>query len=152
MNCTVRNRTRDKQWKEYAPLFETIMQATLDELQKTEDYAISVILVKKRKIHEVNRDYRGIDRPTDVITFAALEGELFAMEDQIELGDIFINVDAVVSQAEEYGHSQKREIGFLFVHGLLHCFGYDHMNEEEEKEMTALQKKILDPIVSREES
>jgi probable rRNA maturation factor len=152
MNCTVRNRTRDKQWKEYAPLFETIMQATLDELQKTEDYAISVILVKKRKIHEVNRDYRGIDRPTDVITFAALEGELFAMEDQIELGDIFINVDAVVSQAEEYGHSQKREIGFLFVHGLLHCFGYDHMTEEEEKEMTALQKKILDPIVSREEA
>ena len=151
MNCTVRNRTRDKHWKQYAPLFETIMQATLDELEKKEEYAISIILVKKRKIHEINRDYRGIDRPTDVITFAAMEGELFAMEDEIELGDIFINVDAVVAQAEEYGHSQKREIGFLFVHGLLHCFGYDHMTEEEEKEMTELQKKILDPIVSREE-
>ena len=151
MNCTVRNRTRDKQWKQYAPLFETIMQATLDELEKKEEYAISIILVKKRKIHEINRDYRGIDRPTDVITFAAMEGELYAMEDEIELGDIFINVDAVVAQAEEYRHSQKREIGFLFVHGLLHCFGYDHMNEEEEKEMTELQKKILDPIVSREE-
>ena len=95
--------------------------------------------------------YRGIDRPTDVITFAAMEGEVFGMEEEIELGDIFINVDAVVDQAKEYGHSQRREIGFLFVHGLLHCFGYDHMTEEDEKEMTALQKQILDPIVSRED-
>ena len=127
------------------------MEETLKTLEKTEEYAVSVILVKKRKIHEINRDYRAIDRPTDVITFAAMEGEVFGMEDEIELGDIFINVDAVVSQAQEYGHSQKREIGFLFVHGLLHCFGYDHMNPEDEQEMTALQKQILDPIVSREE-
>ncbi|MBQ7890346.1 MAG: rRNA maturation RNase YbeY [Erysipelotrichaceae bacterium] len=152
MNCTVRNKTRDKQWKQYAPLFETIMSETLKTLKKTEEYAISIILVKKRKIHEINRDYRGIDRPTDVITFAAMEGEVFGMEDEIELGDIFINVDAVVDQAKEYGHSEKREIGFLFVHGLLHCFGYDHMNEEDEKEMTDLQKLILDPIVSRDEA
>ena len=152
MNCTVRNKTRDKQWKQYAPLFETIMSETLKTLKKTEEYAISIILVKNRKIHEINRDYRGIDRPTDVITFAAMEGEVFGMEDEIELGDIFINVDAVVDQAKEYGHSEKREIGFLFVHGLLHCFGYDHMNEEDEKEMTDLQKLILDPIVSRDEA
>ncbi|MBP3399671.1 MAG: rRNA maturation RNase YbeY [Erysipelotrichaceae bacterium] len=152
MNCTVRNKTRDKQWKQYAPLFETIMSETLKTLKKTEEYAISIILVKKSKIHEINRDYRGIDRPTDVITFAAMEGEVFGMEDEIELGDIFINVDAVVDQAKEYGHSEKREIGFLFVHGLLHCFGYDHMNEEDEKEMTDLQKLILDPIVSRDEA
>ena len=151
MNCAVRNRTRDKQWKVYAPLFEQIMSETCQTLKKTEDYAVSVILVKKRKIHEINREYRGIDRPTDVITFAAMEGEVFGVEEEIELGDIFINVDAVVSQAEEYGHSQKREIGFLFVHGLLHCFGYDHMTAEDEKEMTGLQKLILDPIVSREE-
>ncbi len=152
MNCTVRNRTRDKQWKQYAGLFETIMEKTLEHLEKKEEYAISVILVKKRKIHEINRDYRGIDRPTDVITFAAMEGEVFEMDDEIELGDIFINVDAVVEQAKEYGHSEKREIGFLFVHGLLHCFGYDHMNAQQEKEMTELQKLILDPIVSREEA
>lgn len=152
MNCTVRNRTRDKQWKQYAELFEKIMEETLATLEKTEEYAISVILVKKRKIHEINRDYRGIDRPTDVITFAAMEGEVFGMEEEIELGDIFINVDAVVEQAKEYGHSEKREIGFLFVHGLLHCFGYDHMNPEQEKEMTELQKLILDPIVSRTEA
>lgn len=152
MNCTVRNRTRDKQWKKYAELFETIMEETLKKLEKKDDYAISVILVKKRKIHEINRDYRGIDRPTDVITFAAMEGEVFGMEDEIELGDIFINVDAVVDQAKEYGHSEKREIGFLFVHGLLHCFGYDHMNAQQEQEMTELQKLILDPIVSREEA
>lgn len=152
MNCTVRNRTRDRQWRQYAELFEKIMEETLTKLEKTEEYAISVILVKKRKIHEINRDYRGIDRPTDVITFAAMEGEVFGMEEEIELGDIFINVDAVVEQAKEYGHSEKREIGFLFVHGLLHCFGYDHMNPLEEKEMTDLQKQILDPIVSRNEA
>ena len=152
MNCTVRNRTRDRQWRQYAELFEKIMEETLTTLEKTEEYAISVILVKKRKIHEINRDYRGIDRPTDVITFAAMEGEVFGMEEEIELGDIFINVDAVVEQAKEYGHSEKREIGFLFVHGLLHCFGYDHMNPLEEKEMTDLQKQILDPIVSRNEA
>ena len=152
MNCTVRNRTRDKQWREYAPLFETIMQATLDELGKKEEYAISVILVKKRKIHEINRDYRGIDHPTDVITFAAMEGELFAMEDEIELGDIFINVDAVVAQAEEYGHSIKREMAFLFTHGLLHLLGYDHMEENDEKEMFALQNEILNGLgITREE-
>ena len=97
MNCTVRNRTRDRQWRQYAELFEKIMEETLTTLEKTEEYAISVILVKKRKIHEINRDYRGIDRPTDVITFAAMEGEVFGMEEEIELGDIFINVDAVPS-------------------------------------------------------
>ena len=149
MNCVFRNNTREKRWKEYYPLFEEIALKTEKRCDIAKPSNVSVILVKKKRIHQINRDYRGIDRPTDVITFAANEGEVFDFEEEIELGDIFINVEAVIEQAAEYGHSEKREIGFLFVHGLLHCLGYDHMSPEEEKEMFDLQKEILDPIVSR---
>lgn len=149
MDCIFRNKTRDAAWKQYYPLFEEIAKATEKRCELMKPACVSVILVKKRKIHEINRDYRGIDRPTDVITFAASEGEVFDFEEEMELGDIFINVDAVVEQAKEYGHSEQREIGFLFVHGLLHTLGYDHMNPQDEEEMFALQREILDPIVSR---
>lgn len=149
MDCVFKNNTREKRWKEYYPLFEEIAAKTAERCELKKPASVSVILVKKKRIHQINRDYRGIDRPTDVITFAACEGEVFDFEEEIELGDIFINVEAVIEQAKEYGHSEKREIGFLFVHGLLHTLGYDHMNEEEEKEMFDLQKEILDPIVSR---
>lgn len=149
MDCVFRNLTRDSQWKQYYPLLEEIAAATEKRCGLEKRAAVSVILVKKRKIHTINRDYRGIDRPTDVITFAANEGEVFDFDEELELGDIFINVDAVVQQAAEYGHSEKREIGFLFVHGLLHTLGYDHMQPEEERIMFDLQKEILDPIVSR---
>lgn len=149
MNCVFKNRTRDCQWKEYFPLFELIAAATEKRCVLSKEASVSVILVKRRRIQEINREYRGIDRPTDVITFAAIEGEVFDFEEELELGDIFINVDAVIAQAEEYGHSVQREVGFLFIHGLLHCLGYDHQNPMEEKAMFDLQKEILDPIVSR---
>ena len=70
-------------------------------------------------------------------------------EETKDLGDLFINIDYARRQAREYGHSEAREFGFLFTHGLLHCLGYDHMTPEEEKEMFALQDRILDPLVSR---
>lgn len=149
MNCVFKNKTKDASWKQFYPLLEEIAAAVERHCQIEKPASVSVILVKKKKIHEINRQYRHIDRPTDVITFAAGEGETFDFEEELELGDIFINVDAVVEQAEEYGHSVKREIGFLFVHGLLHCLGYDHMSAEEEKQMFDLQRTILDPIVTR---
>ncbi len=149
MNCVFKNKTRDSSWKQYYPLMNEIADAVEQQCQIEKKACVSVILVKKKRIHEINRQYRHLDRPTDVITFAASEGEVFDFDEEWELGDIFINVDAVVAQAKEYGHSEKREIGFLFVHGLLHCLGYDHMEEAEEQEMFALQRKILDPIVSR---
>ena len=149
MNCVFKNKTRDSSWKQYYPLMNEIADAVEQQCQIEKNACVSVILVKKKRIHEINRQYRHLDRPTDVITFAASEGEVFDFGEEWELGDIFINVDAVVAQAKEYGHSEKREIGFLFVHGLLHCLGYDHMKEAEEQEMFALQRKILDPIVSR---
>ena len=95
-------------------------------------------------IKRINREYRNIDKVTDVISFALLDsGEDAEYEDEIELGDIFINRDRVYAQAAEYGHSTKREFVFLFVHGLLHLLGYDHMEKEDERKMFALQKKIV---------
>ena len=130
--------------------FETIAARTEDVLDLKKDYEISVTIVRSRTIHKINYEYRGIDRPTDVISFAAREGGMPAVEEaEKDLGDLFINLDYMKRQAREYGHSEKRELGFLFVHGLLHCLGYDHMNEEDEKVMFSLQQEILDPIADR---
>ena len=134
----------------YEPLFEKIAERTKKVLKLKKEYQLSVTFVRSRTIHTINRDYRGIDRPTDVITFAAMDdSEFFTEEEEADLGDIFINIDYAKRQAREYGHSYEREICFLFTHGLLHCLGYDHMNEEDEKVMFDLQKKILDPLVAR---
>ena len=110
------------------------------------DYDVSIILVDACEIHNINKTYRNIDRPTDVISFALKdsEDEMMLEEIEAELGDIFISVDAVCEQVKEYGHSECREISFLCTHGLLHLLGYDHMNDEDEKEMFALQDVILD--------
>lgn len=150
ITCRCINNTKEKGWLKYKDKFEQIADKTLKTLNKSEDYAVSVIFVKDKRIHRINRDYRNIDRVTDVITFAAMEGEeMDAFEDEIELGDIFINVQAAQRQAEEYGHTLEREICFLFTHGLLHCFGYDHMTKEDETVMFGYQKEILDELISR---
>ncbi|MFH6683235.1 rRNA maturation RNase YbeY [Bacillus amyloliquefaciens] len=110
---------------------------------------VSVTIVTNNEIREINRDYRGKDTPTDVISFA-LEEE---GEDEVEivgadmppvLGDIIISADRTKEQAEEYSHSFMRELGFLAVHGFLHLLGYDHMTKEEEEEMFSKQKDLLD--------
>ena len=108
------------------------------------DKYFNIIFVDNDKIQQINRDYRGIDRVTDVITFALMENmdEVF-MEAIDELGDVFICINRAIEQASEYGHSIEREIGFLAVHGYLHLIGYDHNTKEEEKEMFALQEEIL---------
>ncbi|MEC3797578.1 rRNA maturation RNase YbeY [Bacillus velezensis] len=120
------------------------------EKEGVQDQAeVSVTIVTNEEIRELNRDYRGKDTPTDVISFA-LEEE---GEDEVEivgadmppvLGDIIISADRTKEQAEEYGHSFMRELGFLAVHGFLHLLGYDHMTKEEEEEMFSKQKDLLD--------
>ena len=107
------------------------------------DASFSIIIVDNEKIHEINKTYRGIDRPTDVISFALEEDENYEVKERL-LGDIYISIDKVYEQAKEYNHSVKRELFFLVTHGFLHLLGYDHMTEEEEKEMFSLQEKILD--------
>lgn len=103
----------------------------------------NVIIVDNDSIHKINKEYRGIDRPTDVITFALEDNKQINMPEVRVLGDIYISYDKVISQAKEYNHSIKREICFLAVHGFLHLLGYDHMEKEEEKVMFARQELIL---------
>ena len=94
-------------------------------------------------MQEINKEYRGIDRPTDVISFALEDSEGVELENYRILGDIYISIDKVKEQAKEYGHSEKRELAFLTVHGFLHLLGYDHMEKEEEKIMFGKQEEIL---------
>ncbi|GEP78536.1 rRNA maturation RNase YbeY [Staphylococcus carnosus] len=115
--------------------------------EKIEDDAeLSVTFVNKQEIQEINRDYRNKDKVTDIISFALEEDEpdIEGLDMPRVLGDIIICADVAKEQAEEYGHSFERELGFLALHGFLHLLGYDHMNEADEKEMFGRQKLILD--------
>lgn len=125
---------------EFAAKFENI------DLDNTE---MSLSFVDKNEIQEINRDYRGKDVPTDVISFALNdetdEVEILGLEEDINtLGDVIICVEIAKEQAQEYNHSFDREIGFLAVHGLLHLLGYDHMEEADEKIMFSKQEEILE--------
>lgn len=132
--------------KKYDYLLETynkINEQVIRVLGLQDDYDVSVTLVDNKKIHEINKDYRNIDKVTDVISF---ENDLelsFGADEPTDLGDIFISIDKALAQAKEYEHSIERELVFLYVHGLLHCFGYDHLNQDDEQEMFNLQEVIL---------
>ncbi|MEQ3474839.1 rRNA maturation RNase YbeY [Enterococcus cecorum] len=124
-----------------------------DYLKLSSDTEMSVTFMNNAEIREINRDYRNKDQATDVISFALEdegEGELAIIFDEDEafdlprnIGDIMISVERAKEQAQEYGHSIDRELGFLAVHGFLHLNGYDHMTPEDEKEMFTLQEDIL---------
>ena len=149
MYITIYNRT-NQDVNTFQDLFDTIAASAEKRLDLPQDYELIVTFVRSRTIHTINKDYRGIDRPTDVISFAIrddMDDEM--MEGMNDLGDIFINIEYAAKQARQYGHSYDREIAFLFTHGMLHCLGYDHMKPEEEKVMFALQDEILDPIIDR---
>ncbi len=103
---------------------------------------MNIIFVNDEEIHKINKDYRNIDRVTDVISFALNDEKDFLIKTE-ELGDIFICIDQAKRQAEDYGHSLDRELGFLSVHGYLHLHGYDHMNKEDEEIMFKKQDEIL---------
>ena len=111
---------------------------------KLDNIICNVIIVDNKKIHEINKEYRNIDRETDVISFA-LEDDKEINDSPIRvLGDIYISIDQAKDQAKEYGHSLKRELCFLTTHGFLHLLGYDHMKKEDEEIMFPLQEKILE--------
>lgn len=111
---------------------------------KLEKCEFNIIIVDNERIHEINKEYRGIDRETDVISFALEDNMDVQYIDFRLLGDIYISIDKCYMQASEYGHSREREICFLATHGILHLLGYDHMEPEDEKEMFDLQNKLLD--------
>lgn len=125
---------------------EKLLQFAADEEGIEEDAEVAVSFVSEAEIQSINKDYRDKDSVTDVISFALEEGEDedFEMPDAPRvLGDIIICVKRAKEQAEEYGHSFERELGFLTVHGLLHLLGYDHMNEADEKKMFGRQDELL---------
>lgn len=128
-------------YNDYEYLYD-VLDHTLKN-QKVDNAIFSVIFVEDEEIHAMNRDYRGVDRVTDVISFAFEDNNDLVYNEIRMLGDIYICIPQMKRQAESYDHSEKRELSFLAVHGLLHLLGYDHMNEEDEKVMFALQELIL---------
>lgn len=133
--------------KFYSEELEALIHRVLEkgaELQKVpEDAEISVLICDGETIHELNRDYRHVDAPTDVLSFALNEGEDDIPEEEKALGDIVINLDRAVEQAREFGHSKEREMAYLSVHGFLHILGYDHYDPEEKKAMRKAEEDIL---------
>lgn len=135
-------------------LVSDLLQTAGKVLSLDDETEMSVTFVDNHEIQEINRDFRHKDMPTDVISFAIEdegEGEpdiVFPDGESLDipqdLGDIFISIDRAHEQAEEYGHTYERELGFLAVHGFLHLNGFDHMTPEDEEEMFSLQRKILD--------
>ena len=138
---------------------ETI-EAALDYVECPYEAQLNLLLTMNEQIQELNSDFRGIDRPTDVLSFPLVEyeraGEFGFLEECCEcfepesgellLGDIVISKEKVFSQAEEYGHSIEREFAFLIAHSVLHLCGYDHMEEEERLLMERMQREILEKL------
>lgn len=108
-----------------------------------ENAIFNIIFVSNKEIHRINKEYRNIDRVTDVISFALEDNKDIVYDDFRLLGDIYIAIDVAYDQAEEYNHSSEREVCFLATHGLLHLLGYDHMKEEDEKVMFGKQEELL---------
>lgn len=122
--------------------------AKVSELYGLDRAELSVTLTDNQHIHIINRQYRGVDRPTDVISFALNESDEPEVQDaEVNiLGDIIISLERAAEQAKEYGHSYRREVAFLTVHGLLHLLGYDHMEEAERLEMEEEQRVVMEAL------
>ena len=138
----------DESLNNYEEIYGNLLKKTLKHLSLNFEPFISVTIVDNAYIHEINKTYRQIDRPTDVISFAFLDDnpkrdELFKSGQMVVLGEIYISYEKAQEQAISYGHSLDRELKFLFVHGLLHLLGYDHMKKEDEEIMFRLQDEIL---------
>lgn len=128
-------------YQDYDYLYKVI-DYTLQK-EKVTNGIFSIIFVDDEEIHQMNKEYRDVDRITDVISFAFEDNNDLMYNDIRMLGDIYICIPQMKRQATSYGHSEKRELSFLAVHGLLHLLGYDHMTPEDEKVMFTLQEMIL---------
>ena len=145
-----------------AELAQRVLQRALETQQDelppgTRDAYISLVLTDDAGIAALNRDYRGRDEPTDVLSFPQLDAVDDAMilppDAPVMLGDIVVSLPRAAQQAREYGHSLNREVAFLLVHGLLHLLGYDHLTPEESREMEARQEDILNSLgLTRDET
>lgn len=154
MKISIRNEQKKLEvTKELRNLIKNVLKKGISYMEFDDNVEISIMLVDNEEIHQLNKLHRDIDRPTDVLSFPMFEydedGEIdiaecdFGENGEILLGDIVISLERAKEQAQEYGHSFDREVGFLTAHSLLHLLGYDHMEKDEEKEMFSLQEEIL---------
>lgn len=159
MNINIVNELNIVYPSELNEIIENVINEALDYLDCPYECEVDVTIVNNDEIQVLNREQRGIDRPTDVLSFPMVDfevpGDLSLAEDNPEmyfnpdsgellLGDIIISMERAEKQAEEYGHSVKREIAFLTAHSMLHLFGYDHMTDDERIEMERMQEEILE--------
>ncbi len=122
----------------YGPFVEKVLKRTYKEMDVSRKRLLNVIFVTNEYMRELNRTYRGEDKVTDVLTFPS--------DTDDELGDVFIAIHVAYEQSRGYGHTFKRELAFLVVHGFLHAIGYDHDTEEKEHIMFSLQERILQKL------
>jgi probable rRNA maturation factor len=157
MRVQIRNNQKKfKVTKDIRDLVRLAVKTSLEYMDFPQKAEISVMFTDNDEIRELNREHRGIDRATDVLSFPLFEydeeGNIieeyldFSPTGEMVLGDIVISLERANEQAEEYGHSFQREIGFLTVHSMLHLFGFDHEQPEEEEEMFEYQREILDKM------
>ncbi len=143
MEIGIYNETKENLEEELKTV-RKVLEHGIEKLQ-LDEVIFNVIIVDNAYIHKLNKEYRHIDRETDVITFALEDDKTFNPEIRI-LGDVYLSIEKAKEQAKEYGHSLLREVCFLAVHGFLHLLGYDHMKKEEEEVMFKLQEEILDEM------
>lgn len=134
--------------EEFVDLIQRLITYAAEKEGVTKEAEISINFVNNKEIQELNRNYRQIDRSTDVISFAMQEEtenelSIIGAELPVTLGDIVISVDKAIEQAEQYEHSLERELGFLALHGFLHLLGYDHIQDKDEKVMIEKQEELL---------
>ncbi len=122
----------------YSPLITRVLKTAYKTMKINKKRIINIVLITPEMMREYNRTYRGVDASTDVLTFPG--------EHDDELGDVFISLHTAMEQARAYGHTFKRELGFLVVHGFLHAIGYDHETEQQEHVMFSLQEQILNKV------
>lgn len=144
----------------YEEIADKVINAALDYEECPYEAEVSLTLVDNNRIHDINKEFRDIDRPTDVLSFPMVEyddaGEFAFLEDEddcfnpetgeLMLGDIIVSLDKVEEQAIAYGHSFTREYAFLIAHSMLHLMGYDHMTDDDASIMEAKQRAILDNL------
>jgi len=156
MDLEIYDKTQAGVPAKHVQMIRDVLEYAGKYIELAENTEMSVTLMNNEDIHRINKQYRGVDRATDVISFAIEDDEEadddfplvmdpeMAAEIPENIGDIFVSMDKVSEQAEYLGHSYERELGFLVVHGFLHLNGYDHMEPEDEKVMFKLQADILD--------
>jgi probable rRNA maturation factor len=154
MNVLIDNRQTKVDASGLEALVERAIKATLEEEEVVDEVEVSVSFVDNEEIRKLNKYYRGIDSPTDVLSFPLMEFEEIEEGEEDEkdaeeiypIGDIVISLEKAKEQAEEYGHSFEREVAYLTVHSMLHLLGYDHETEEERKLMREKEEKVMERL------